>query len=145
MKRGKVLRIELRNPERKLYCLALIIANEQVNKKVNRAADIFRNVARYMEETDADEFVASCLSRAGFGMGDSVDVVGKLGHLERLCEAVVDHYGYALPEYQAVSGYAPVAAVHRKLKQAEIEQPEFIDKEDQDAPWMRGSAKSEWR
>lgn len=115
MKRGKVLRIELANPERKLYCLALIIAGEQVNKGVNRAQDIFRNVALYLEESDADTFVASCLSRAGFGVDDAVDVVGKLGHLERLCEAVVDHYGYALPEYQAVSGYAPVAAVHRKL------------------------------
>ena len=116
MKRRKLLQIRIGNPDHKLYCLALIIANEQANRGVNLASEIYRNVACYMEEQDPDTFVESCLSYSGFGVHDTVDLAGKLGHLERLCEAASVKLGFDLPDYQAVSGYAPVAAVHRKLR-----------------------------
>ena len=137
MKRHKLLRIELASPERKLYCLALILTGEQVNKGHNHAATILRNVAEYMDEVDRDSFVAGCLSSAGFGLHDRVDLVGKLGHLELLCDAVFQQFGWPLPEYQACEGYLPVAAAQRYARQHKSVPEVEITAE--------GNIKSEWR
>ena len=161
MKRRKLLRItlaseiddmkrEFENPERQLYCLALVVSSEAINKRVDNAAQIMRNVAEYMDasmaERDRDYFVSSCLSRAGFGMGDSVDIVGKLGHLERLCEAIYAHFGYDLPEYVPETGYPSIAAVHRTLPRDGGRVVVPVVKSDQEikdaAPWVKGRLKT---
>lgn len=147
LKRRKLLKIELENPERSLYCLALIISSEAINKRVENAAQIMRNVAEYMGEPDRDSFAASCLSRAGFGMDSRVDIVGKLGHLERLCEAVYDHMGFALPDYQACEGIAPINAVWRSLPRdgGRVDVPmvqSAVNEVKQTAPWVKGRLKS---
>ena len=136
LKRYKLLKIELENPERRLYCLAFVIAGEQINKGIDHAAQIFRNVAEYFEEQDAESFTANCLSSSGFGYSDTVDIRGKLGHLERLCEAVFKAVKWDLPEYQACEGYLPLNAVHRQVKRGDI--PPIETTRD-------GHLKSSWR
>lgn len=149
LKRSKLLRIKLNNPERKLYCLALVLAGEQINGGVSNAEKILRNVAEHMEECNSDKFVAGCLSHAGFGFNDCVDFVGKLGHLERMCEAVFWYYEFALPEYQAHEGYPPIAAVHRKVQEVRDRVDIQVIKSDEvdptPVPWMRGKLKSDWK
>jgi len=161
VKRRKLLRIELahsadevrqniENPECQLYCLVFVLASESLNRRADNAAEVLRNVAVYMDnrvdEYECNKFVASCLSFSGFGMDSRVDIAGKLGHMERLCEAVYKSLGLDLPERSDKEGYPPLTAAWHEIprdgRPVEIPVVECsLDEYKPSAPWVKGRIK----
>lgn len=86
---------ELLRPEIHVHAVAITILQATIMHKLTTAEQITNIFG-----TDfGDDFKFSVLSRAGFCPTDVVDPVYKIGHLDRFCEAILNHCGYRIPEY----------------------------------------------